>query len=196
MSQIAASAFGGSSASGNLGADDTSMDANQVGSDTGGPGTSLLSGFGKGSAGLSALQGGATALSMLGTLGAANAKASSLRLQASQDMVNAQGATAAGYAQVSGMREQLTNLIGQRQAMAGAGGVDVGQGVAANTRQALSTASDTASNVALSAADIRNRSFQIGALNNQLAAKQAESGGILGALGQGLGLGLKFLMAG
>lgn len=183
MTNIVAGALGGSGASGNFGTDDTSMDAVQVGGGAApAVGSGLLSGFG-GSKTLSALQGGATAISMLGTLGAAQAKADSLRLQASQDMVNAQGATEAGFGKVTGLRGALLNTIGQRQAVAGAGGVDVGQGVAADTRTAITTANDYASKSALTSADIRNRSYQISSLNNQLAAKQAEDQGVLGALG-------------
>ena len=187
MTNIAAAAFGGSGSPGNYGTGDNSMDVNQAGGGASpAPGNAMLSAWSGTSSTLSSLGAAGTALSMLGTLGAANAKSDSLKLQASQDLINAQGATENGMAKVTGLRGALMNTIGQRNAITGAGGVDVGQGVAADTRTAITTANDYAAKSALTTADIQNRNFQIGALNNQLAAHQAQNAGVVTAIGQGL----------
>lgn len=162
------------------------MSATGSSGNSGTPGQGLLGAFGKGSTGLSALQGGATAISILGTLGAAQSKASGLREKAADENLNAQAATASGVGQVAGLRQQLMNTLGERQAMAGAGGVDVGQGVVADTRNAVTGQNDAAASLASTSADIKSRRSTINSISDQIQANDAINAGAVGALGQGL----------
>jgi hypothetical protein len=145
---------------------------------------------------VAALQGGSSVLSMMGAIGAGNARAQGLseeaadaRLQGNQDVVS-------GQSQVVGLRKQLANTIGERNAAYGAGGVDVGQGVAASTRTAIGNSSDLASQGALLSADIMSRRMQTFALADQQEASQAKAAGWINAAGQFASTAFKMLNMG
>lgn len=191
MTGVANAALG-QSASGNYGTGDMSADVMQAGNPLV-QGRGLLSGLTT-SKGLAGLQAAATGASMLSSIAAGNSQAAGLRLSASEDMVNAAGATAGGYAKSAGLRAQFLDTIGQRAAIAGASGVDGGQGIVNDTRVALTSRADTASQNILTSADMQNRANQISSLTKQLQANQAEEQGVMGALGGAAGLGLALLM--
>lgn len=131
------------------------------GSLTGGPsGTSWT---------LAGLQGASTFAGTLAQIGAlksgARRTAQQTELQMRDEAINATQAQVSGYGQVAGLRQSLTQTLGQRAALAGASGVDGGQGMVADNAKAITSDNDVAAGVASRNADIMSRRHQI----NQLA---------------------------
>ncbi len=142
------------------------------------------------------MQMGSSAIGMFGAMSAGQNIAGAYNSAAADAKIESQGALVQGAGQVAGLRQNLTQLLGQRTVMAGAGGVDTGQGVAAQNRTLMGQTTDTQTGVDLAGARINSDKYQISGLNDQLLAEQAKQSGMVGALGSGLGLGLSLLMMG
>lgn len=155
-------------------------------------GSGMLSGL-TSSQSLGALQAGSSAVSMMGDMASGKQQTTMYNLAAGDAAIQGTGALVQGAGQVAGLRTNLMQTLGQRQATAGAAGVDVGQGTVANTRTALTGRADTASGVDLAGADIMNRKYQINALNDKLNAQYAGANAAMGAAGAGLNMGIGLL---
>lgn len=118
---------------------------------------------------LAGLQAASTYAGTLAQIGAikANAQrtAQQTELQMRDEALNATQAEVSGFGQVAGLRKSLSQILGQRAALAGASGVDVGQGMVADNARAITADNDTAAGVFRSNAEIMSRRHQI----NQLA---------------------------
>ncbi|MBV1707416.1 MAG: hypothetical protein KGQ37_09445 [Hyphomicrobiales bacterium] len=145
---------------------------------------------------LAAMQMGSSAIGMFGAMQAGQNIAGAYNSASSDAKIESQGALVQGAGQVAGLRQNLTQLMAQRNVLAGAGGVDVGQGVAAQNRNIMGQSADAQTGIDLAGARINAAKYQISSLNDQLLAEQAKQSGIIGALGSGLGLGLSLLMRG
>lgn len=166
------------------------------GSNPSGPlGSGMLSGLTSSKA-LGAAQAGSSAIAMMGDMAAGKQQTTQYNLAAGDAALEGSGALVSGAGQVAGLRTNLMQTLGQRQAAAGAAGVDIGQGTVANTRTALTSRADTASGLDLTGADIMNRKYQINSLNDKLDAQYAGANAAMGALGQGLSMGVGLLKSG
>jgi hypothetical protein len=160
-----------------------------------GIGSGMLAGFSQPKT-LGALQAGTSVLSGLGAMQAYDSRASSDQIQAGEYRSEAGDEFVQGQSQISGLKSQYLNDIGSLTAKAGAGGVDVGQGLSQNARQVIGQNAATAENVTSLASDIRARRDNINAIQAEAAAKEADSAGVLGLVGGILGGGLKMLSGG
>ena len=174
MSNAAFSAFGGGS------------------SGSSSPGNGILSGLTNSST-LAGLQAGTTAASALGMMAAGNDRAAAYNEAAGDARLEAQGALVQGAGQVAGLRQSFMQTIGQRSAAAGAWGIDVGSGLAKDTRVAIGNRVDAQSGITNLGAQITSDKYTINALNDQLMAKYAKQQAGMGGLGAFLGLGLNLL---
>lgn len=137
---------------------------------------------------LAGLQGISSAAGLLSQIGATKAAGRSERMradmeaaaydmQAQDEMLNSAQSFVAGEGEVGGLRQQLAQTLGARQALAGASGVDVGSGVVADTRRALADRANTSETVTRANAEIVSRRHQINALAAQMRASQSRMAG-------------------
>ncbi|MGJ0393039.1 MAG: hypothetical protein ACR650_09815 [Methylocystis sp.] len=129
------------------------------------------------------------------------AQAMDYSLQAQDEGVAAGQAFVEGAGQVAGLRQNLAQALGSRQAIAAASGVDVGQGVVADNRAAIGQSENTAENVTrLNSELIQRRHLlnqqldqmrALGALQSADTTASAQKSG--GLLSMALGLGKLFL---
>lgn len=126
---------------------------------------------------LAGLQGASSAAGILAQIGSTRAAgrsaSQSAYMQAGDEFLNAQQAEVSGYGQVAGLRQQLMQTLGSRQAAAGAAGVDVGAGLVRDNAGAITTSNDTAAGVARSNAEIVSRRHRLNALASVLRGNQA-----------------------
>lgn len=179
-------------------------------------GSQLLSGLGADSIG--AAQMGTSILQGLAGMSAAKTQgitrgadyrvnANQLRAQAGEWQTQAGDEFVTGQNQVSGLKSQYLNALGQSSTRLGASGVDVGQGVGAQQRQAIGQSATEAERVTMLASDIRarrdaiNETWANANANSADAAagaaeKQGDAAAKMGLLGGILSGGLKLLTAG
>lgn len=126
-------------------------------------------------AGLSGASSFAGTLAQIGSIKASGRNArQSAYMSAQDELMNVTQANVAGAGQVAGLRKSLTNTLGSRMAIAGASGVDVGQGMVQDNASAITADNDVAAGVARRNAEIAARRHQVNALAQMLAGKQAE----------------------
>ncbi len=127
---------------------------------------------------LAGLQGLSSYAGTLAQIGATKANGQSSKLSAymaaQDESLNASQEYVSGVGQVTGLRQSLAQAIGSRAALAGAAGVDAGQGMVADNARALTANNDTAAGVTRLNADILARRHQINALADRLRGNQAE----------------------
>ena len=145
---------------------------------------------------LGALQAGTSVLSGLGTMASYNARASSDEIQAGEWGTQSKDEFVMGTNQVGGLKSQYLNDIGGVTSRAAAGGVDVGQGVAAGARTAIGQSAVSTGQVDTLASDIRARRDNINQIQAQAAADEAKNAGTMALLGGIFDGGLKILSAG
>jgi hypothetical protein len=143
-----------------------------------------------------ALASGSTALSMIAQIGAGNAKARAKRLQAADEWNQSEMEKVTGESQQLGLKGQLLAAVSQRDSAYAASGIDVGQGIAADTRTALTGSEVAAGRVTDLATQIRSRRHIINSLNAIDQAKQEQASGALGAVGTLLNAGMKMASIG
>ncbi len=155
----------------------------------------MPSGSAFGLAGLSGLSSAASTLASIGQIrrNGANQQTSYYQ-QAMDEYLNSNQSYVSGVGQVAGLRQKLSTAIGQRAAVAGASGVDGGQGIVQDNAAKMENAAVDAGQVDTLNADIESRRHIINALaairaGNQAgqnasdaASASALSGGIGGAL--------------
>ena len=159
------------------------------------PGGGMLSGFTTPRT-LGALQMGTSVLAGLGEMGAYDSRAASAQIQAGEWATQSKDEFVMGQNQVTGLKSQYLNDIGGLTSKAAAGGIDVGQGGAAQARATIGQRAADAGQIDMLASDIRSRRDNINQIQADEAAKQASSAGTLAMLSGILGGGLKILSAG
>jgi hypothetical protein len=126
---------------------------------------------------LAGLQGASTFAGTLAQIGAIKANGQNAQqaayMTARDEQLNASQAFVDGSGQVAGLRTALTQALGSRAAIAGASGVDGGQGLVADNARAITANNDTAAGVARANADIIARRHQINSLAAMLQGNQA-----------------------
>lgn len=142
------------------------------------------------------LQAGTSFLAGLGSMQAYNDKASSYEIQSGEWATQAKDEFVSGTNQVAGLKNQYLSDIGAITNKAGAGGLDVGQGVAQTARQVVGANAVATMNVDTLASDIRARRDTINQIQADAAASEARQAGSMALLGGILGGGLKLLSAG
>lgn len=150
-----------------------------------------LSAFGLGESGglmssassKSSLAAGSSALAALAAIGEGAAKAQSAKMSAMSWRAQADQEFVQGQSEVGGLKRQLLDQMGSRTAAYGASGVDVGQGVAADTRGALSQEASAAQRMSMLSASIRSRRDMVNAIMADQQAKDARRAGLLGSVG-------------
>lgn len=145
---------------------------------------------------ISSLQGGASALGMLGAIGGGYAKAANYKEQASDAILQGQQAGVTGQQTQTGLKQQLLSTLAGRTAAYGASGVDAGSGVAADTRTALTGEAVQAGNLAGDQTAIAQSRQQINALNYRRMAQQATSAGWIDGIAKMFTGGMSILNAG
>lgn len=165
-------------------------------SSTPGAAGSGLFGIGTRAQDIGALQAGSSVLSGLGSLYAGSNRAASDRALASE--FQAQAATEAPPAQVevSGLKQQYLQAVGGQAARMAAGGVDVGQGVGATSRQIMGQNVAAAEQSSILSGDIRADRDRANQAMAQASAAASQGAGEMGLIGGLLGGGLKLLTAG
>jgi hypothetical protein len=190
------------------------------GMDSGGAGAGLMSYASNNyrSMGLSALQGGSTALSILGQLGAARARSSAYRAAGDQASADAEAAPifgrlqsqqigVAGNAAAGKIKQQLFDTLSARTSAIGASGVDLGPGIATDSARTITGRAVDAeatqgyeTQEAQSAAQLnavmRAYRSRLTALQDYSQADQATRTGTLQALGSAGSMLLSFLSRG
>lgn len=97
-------------------------------------GASAASAAGSSSLALSVLQGGASVLGLLATIGAGKAEAQSLKTKAFESDIEAKNEEAQGLQRTGAMKRELLRIIGENDVNYAAAGIDIGPGVASEAR--------------------------------------------------------------
>lgn len=171
-------------------------------------GAGLLSGGmpSNGSLALGGLSGLSSAASTLASIGQIKRNGENQQRSyyqtASDEYLNASQAQVAGFTQVAGLRQQLSGMIGQRMAAAGASGVDAGgQGVVQDNAGKIEDRAIDAGQMDLLNADISYRRHIINALSavrsgntaGENASDAASAAAVSGGIGAALNIA-KFLL--
>lgn len=146
-----------------------------------------------GSTGLSALQGLSTGVGLLSSMAATDTSVDAYKMQADEARTSAIKVLDAGQQQQAGLKAQLLDVLGQHAAAYGASGVDVGQGVVADTAKAATVAAGRAMQTDRLSTMMAQRGFIARADEYDQAATDAKDAGDLGILGSILGFGAKIL---
>lgn len=133
--------------------------------------------------GLSGLQSVSTLGSMLAQLGQAREKKLAYFSAAEDARLNAQQAIVSGEGQVASLKDQLKRTLGQNDVNYAAGGVDVGDGVARDTRASQTSDEVAAEGVTKLSAKMRQSRAMIDAYRYEMQGRDAARGGILGSFG-------------
>lgn len=162
----------------------------------GGPlGSGLLSGL-TSSTTLAGMQAASSVAGMMGAMASGDEQQQEYNSASKDAALEGTGALVAGAGQVAGLRTNLMQTLGQRQAQAGASGVDVGQGTVADTRNVLGGRADVSSGLDLTGAQIMNRKYQINSLNDQLMGNYAKENAGIQVAGDAAQLGVSAIGAG
>lgn len=147
-----------------------------------------VSGFGKrmGLTG-SRLSGGlgmaASTISAISALRAGQAKARAARIQAIDEWNQAEIVKVDTEGQQLGLKQQLLGQLSQRDSAYAASGVDVGSGVAADTRRSMTENEVASGNVAQLAGSIKSRRHIINSFAAIQKSREEQAAGELGAAG-------------
>jgi len=162
----------------------TALTAGSAGVTAGAVGSTLGS---LGSAGLSILQAGSSAFSILSTLSAANAQAENLKDQGFAAMLDAGQKRVEAVEDQADIKRELLQTIGRRRVAYAASGLDLGVGAAADQEQQdvmradeLITRSENRSSTAL-----QNGLARMDQANR--LSRRLKSNAIISAIGTGLG---------
>ena len=159
-------------------------------------GGTLASAIGATSTVASILAGGATVLSVLSTQRAAEQKAQSLELKASDAETGVGLETAQGLERRNSLKAALVQAVGDRDVAAAASGVDLSFGTPVVARNQAITDGERALSVDQSTEDFRKSRLLESAASYRAMASQARSGGLGAAAALALDGGAKLLRRG
>ena len=169
----------------------------QIASATGsGASGSGLFGIGSQAQDIGGLQATTSVLSGLGSLYAGQAKAASDMAQSYEYGAQAAADPVAGQSQVTGLKQQYLQAVGQQSGRLAGGGVDLGQGVGTANRAAMGQSAAIGEQTSILSSDIQQTKDVTNAAMAKASAAGAQGAGELGLLGGILGGGLKLLSAG
>ncbi|HEV2570937.1 MAG TPA: hypothetical protein VGU72_04305 [Beijerinckiaceae bacterium] len=147
-----------------------------------------VSGFGK-RMGLSGsrISGGlgmaASTISAISAIAAGRAKAQAARVQAIDEWNQAEIVKVDTEQQQLGLKQQLLGQLAQRDSAYAASGVDIGSGVAADTRRSMTQSEVASGNVAQLAGSMRSRRHIINSFAAIQKSREEQAAGTLGAIG-------------
>lgn len=130
----------------------------------------------------SILQGGATALSVLGAVNSGNQQADALRLQANDADTNQKVETVQGLERRASIRAALLTSLGERDVATAAGGTDVSFGTPVQARTQAVQDSARALNLDETTTDFNRQRLAERAASLRAMANNAQSGGLIKGL--------------
>lgn len=135
-----------------------------------------------GSGALTALQGFSTALQVLGGLGAGAAAARATNQQADQADLEAGQEQLAGVQRQNKMRRELARVLGQNEVAYSAAGIDLTQGVAADSAARAKQQAASEISIDQQDTDFRRSLYRMRAQGLRQRARSERGGALLGAL--------------
>ncbi|MGI8390215.1 hypothetical protein [Brucella anthropi] len=135
-----------------------------------------------GSGALTALQGFSTALQVLGGLGAGAAAARATNQQADQADLEAGQEQLAGTQRQNKMRRELARVLGQNEVAYSAAGIDLTQGVAADSAARAKQQAASEISIDQQDTDFRRSLYRMRAQGLRQRARSERGGALLGAL--------------
>lgn len=135
-----------------------------------------------GSGALTALQGFSTALKVLGGLGAGAAAARATNQQADQADLEAGQEQLAGTQRQNKMRRELARVLGQNEVAYSAAGIDLTQGVAADSAARAKQQAASEISIDQQDTDFRRSLYRMRAQGLRQRARSERGGALLGAL--------------
>ncbi len=135
-----------------------------------------------GSGALTALQGFSTALQVLGGLGAGAAAARATNQQADQADLESGQEQLAGVQRQNKMRRELARVLGQNEVAYSAAGIDLTQGVAADSAARAKQQAASEISIDQQDTDFRRSLYRMRAQGLRQRARSERGGALLGAL--------------
>lgn len=139
-----------------------------------------------GASAFSALSGIGSAIGMIGTIAGGFSKANESNEEASEaDLQSGQDQIASEQRQTQ-MKQKLLDVLGQNDVTFAAGGTDTTQGIAANSRAAITADADNQISLENDDDDFQRKLLAARSANLRSAASGDVGGALLSALGQGI----------
>ncbi|MGR3571174.1 hypothetical protein [Brevirhabdus sp.] len=145
---------------------------------------------GFGSTALTILQGGATALSVLGQLGASASAARQSETAALQADLQAGQEKVQGTQQQTRMKQELMRILGENQVATAAAGIDITAGIGQQANDAAKRRAASELSISRQNTDLQSALYRVRASGLRAKARGERAGGLLGAIGTGVGYGI------